>query len=434
MSLQSRREYLEKIRARYGRVGRQYKTRILDEFCANCGYHRKHAVRLLGSPKVKSLKRPGPKLKYGQALLGPLKELWLASDQLCSKRLHAALKDWVPYLKAPTGVKDQLLRMSPATIDRKLRPLRAQVGRQRRSGTKPGSLLKRHIPIRTSNADITQAGFIEADTVAHCGGSMAGDFVWTLTFTDVATGYTLCRAVWNKAHTAIHQQLRELEARLPFALLAFDCDNGSEFLNQALVEHFRKRPKPVAFTRCRPYHKNDQAHVEQKNWTAVRQLIGYDRLDCPAAVEALNDLYSQEWDWYVNFFCPTLKLRDKQRVGGRYVKRFEAPRTPYQRLLHSPAVSPAEKQRLRELRGHLNPFQLRERIERKLKHLFALVRDQRRAADAGGASWRLAAAHGSFYPAFQNPKPMSKTSHTLGNLQCESTKPDPQPAFGNILP
>jgi hypothetical protein len=410
MSLQSRREYLEKISDRYGRVGRQYKTKILDEFCANCGYHRKHALRLLRRGKVRRRTRPGPKLRYGPQLLGPLKELWLASDQLCSKRLQAALKDWVPYLKAPVAVKEQLLQMSPATIDRKLRPLRAQLGRQHRSGTKPGSLLKRHIPIRTSNADITQAGYIEADTVAHCGGSMAGDFVWTLTFTDVATGYTLCRAVWNKAHTAIHQQLRELEGRLPFALQAFDCDNGSEFLNQVLLDHFHKRPRPIAFTRCRPYHKNDQAHVEQKNWTAVRQLIGYERLDCPQAVEVLNDLYRQEWDWYVNFFCPTLKLQNKQRVGARYVKRYEHPRTPYERLIHSPAVSPKEKERLSQLRRQLNPFKLRQRIEGKLKHLFALVRHQRRVADAGGASWRLAAAPGSFYPAFKNSKSMSQTS------------------------
>ena len=386
MSLQTRREYLEKIRSRYGRGGRAHRTRILDEFCANCGYHRKHAVRLLSGPKLRSSKKPGPEPEYGPELLAPLKEVWLASDQLCSKRLQVALRDWVPYLKVALAVKDQLLRMSPATIDRRLRPLRAQVGRKRRSGTKPGSLLKRHIPIRTSNADITGAGFIEADTVAHCGGSMAGEFVWTLTFTDVATGYTLCRAVWNKGHTAIHEHLRELEAQLPFALRAFDCDNGSEFLNHALVDHFRKRKKPVAFTRCRPNHKNDQPHVEQKNWTAVRQLIGYDRLDCPEAVAVLNDLYRQEWAQFMNFFCPTLKLRDKKRVGARYVKRYEKPQTPYHRLLRSRAVKPSHKDQLRELRRELNPFQLRQRIERKLKHLFALVRDKRRVADAGGAS------------------------------------------------
>lgn len=386
MSLQTRREYLEKIRGRYGRAGRKHKSRILEEFCANCGYHRKHAVRLLRGLVTRTLERPGPKPEYGPELLTPLKEVWLASDQLCSKRLRVALPDWVPYLKVPLRVKDQLLRMSPATIDRRLRPLRAQVGRKRRSGTKPGSLLKRHIPIRTSNADITGAGFIEADTVAHCGGSMAGEFVWTLTFLDVATGYTLCRAVWNKGHTAIHQHLQELEAELPFRLRAFDCDNGSEFLNHALVDHFQKRPKPVAFTRCRPYHKNDQAHVEQKNWTVVRQLIGYDRLDCPEAVDVLNDLYRQEWAQYVNFFCPTLKLRDKKRVGARYVKRYETPQTPYHRLLRSRAVPPPQKDQLRELRRELNPFKLRQRIDRKLKTLFALVREKRRVADAGGAS------------------------------------------------
>lgn len=386
MSLPSRREYLEKIRGRYGRAGREHKGKILDEFCANCGHHRKHAVRLLRAGQRPAGRRPGPKPVYGPELLAPLKQVWLGSDQLCSKRLRVALKDWVPYLEEPLKVRDQLVRMSPATIDRLLKPVRVQAGRRRRSGTKPGSLLKQHIAIRTSNADIQCAGFIEADTVAHCGPSMAGEFIWTLTFTDVASGYTLCRAVWNKGHTAIHQHLKELEAQLPFPLLAFDCDNGSEFLNHALVDHFQKRPKPVAFTRCRPYHKNDQAHVEQKNWTVVRQLIGYQRLECPEAVEVLNGLYRQEWAWYVNFFCPTLKLSDKKRVGARYVKRYEEPKTPYQRLLTSRAVSPANQQRLRELRRELNPFKLRERIDRKLKTLFALVRERRRVADAGGAS------------------------------------------------
>lgn len=385
MSLISRREYLEKISGRYGRAGKEHKSKILDEFCVNCGYHRKHALRLLNSGGRKAKKHPGPKPKY-TAVLENLKRIWLQSDQPCSKRLKAVLVDWVPYLTASMAEKDLLLELSPATIDRLLRPVRVQLGRKRRCGTKPGSLLKQHIPIRTSNADITQPGFIEADTVAHCGGSMAGEFIWTLTFTDVSSGYTLCRAVWNKGHSAIHQHLRELEELLPFELLAFDCDNGGEFLNHALVDHFCRRRKPVAFTRCRPYHKNDNPHVEQKNWSVVRQLLGYDRLEYVEVLDLLNDLYRSEWAQYVNFFSPTLKLKEKKRVGARYVKTYEPPQTPYRRLLKSPAVSAAAKERLRLEREGLNPFKLRQRIEQKLKGIFDLVRQKRRVADAGGAS------------------------------------------------
>jgi hypothetical protein len=391
MSLQSRREYLQQIRERYHRVRRLFKSKILDEFCANCGHHRKHALRLLSLKARPALGRPGPAPRYGPQVLSVLKKVWLASDQLCSKRLKAALPDWVPHLGLEPKLARKVLALSPATMDRLLKSSRAQLGRQRRCGTKPGTLLKAHIPIRTSNADITQAGFIEADTVAHCGNSMAGDFVWTLTFTDVATAYTLCRAVWNKGHSAIHQHLRELEEQLPFALRAFDCDNGSEFLNHALLDHFRRRPRPVDFTRCRPYHKNDQAHVEQKNWTTVRQLIGYQRLDRPQVVEALNELYRQEWALYVNHFSPTLKLLEKKKIGSRYVRRYEAARTPYQRLLQSEAVSPSQKRRLKALHRQLNPFELRRQIEQRLRAVFAAQRDGGRppcltpGARAGGS-------------------------------------------------
>lgn len=387
MSLQSRREYLLKIRDRYQRAGKPHKTRILDEFCQNCDYHRKHALRLLNAQPAGIRRRPGPKPKYPPAqMLEPLKRLWLASDQLCSKRLRAALADWVPFLNLTASLARQMKALSPATIDRLLRPVRSQYERKRRCGTKPGSLLKTQIPVRTSNADITQPGFIEADTVAHCGGSLSGEFIWTLTFSDIATGYTLCRAVWNKGHTAIREHLRELEAELPFELQAFDCDNGGEFLNHALVAHYRERPRPVAFTRSRPYHKNDNAHVEQKNWSVVRQLLGYDRLDCPEVLNQLNQLYRQEWTWHVNFFCPTLKLRCKQRVGARYVKKYEPAKTPYARLLDSPVVSARHKRQLKALRQGLNPFKLRARIQEQLKTIFRLTQEHRRLATAGGAS------------------------------------------------
>ena len=195
-----------------------------------------------------------------------------------------------------------------------------------------------------------RVGYLEADTVAHCGNSLSGDFAWTLTFVDILSGWTQCRAIWNKGHQAIHQHLKAAEEKSPFRWLAFDCDNGSEFLNHALWDHYAKRKHPVQFTRSRPYHKNDNAHVEQKNWSAVRQLLGYERLDNPQVVAPLDDLYQNEWHWLVNFFCPTFKLIDKKKVGSKYVKRYEKPRTPYARLLESAEVPRKEKQKLRAIR------------------------------------------------------------------------------------
>lgn len=385
MSLQSRREYLEKIRGRYQRAGRLHKSRILEEFCLNCGYHRKHAVRLLnqrGRPKRKA----GRKARYGPQALALLKEFWLCSDQMCSKRLKEAAPEWLPFFKASWAARDQVLAMSPATMDRLLAPSRACHGRKRRSGTKPGSLLKKHIPIRTGNQDIVRVGFLEADTVAHCGNSLAGDFVWTLTFTDIVSGWTQCRAVWNKGHSAIHQQLQAAEEQSPFPWLAFDCDNGSEFLNHALWNHYAKRPKPVQFTRSRPYHKNDNAHIEQKNWSAVRQLLGYQRLDQMEMVPLINDLYENEWHWLVNFFCPTFKLIEKKKVGSKYVKRYEKPRTPYARLLESSEISASEKEKLRAIRAGLDPVKLGQRIQQKLKRIYLAGRPTSKDGAAGAAS------------------------------------------------
>ncbi len=385
MSLESRREYLDRIRGRYLRAGRRHKSRILEEFTLNCGYHRKHAVRLLNRP-VRPRKKPGPRRRYGPAAVALLKEFWLCSDQMCSKRLKAAAPEWLPFFKASLAARDQVLAMSPATMDRLLAPSRARLGRKRRAGTKPGSLLKKHIPIRTGNEDIVRVGFLEADTVAHCGSSLAGDFVWTLTFTDIVSGWTQCRAVWNKGHSAIHQQLQAAEQESPFPWLAFDCDNGSEFLNHALWRHYAQRERPVRFTRSRPYHKNDNAHVEQKNWTAVRQLLGYERLDNPAVVALLNDLYENEWHWLVNFFGPTFKLIEKKKVGSRYVKRYQKPRTPYARLLESPEVSALDKDKLRGVRAGLDPVKLRRRIEQKLRRIFLAGRSKAGESPAGAAS------------------------------------------------
>ncbi|NQU11168.1 integrase [bacterium] len=379
MGTKSKQEYLVAILGRYRRAGRRYKSKILDEFCAVCGYHRKYAIRLLAGRARAPKQRPGPKPRYGAAVTAVLKRLWLDSDQLCSKRLQRALPLWLPYYEQEyqpltRSMRTQLLAVSPATIDRLLRPARAQLGHRGLSGTKPGSLLKQHIPIRTDNDDADQPGFVEADAVAHCGGSLAGDFVWSLTFTDLWSTWTENRAVWNRGAHDVLARIKELEADLPFALRAFDVDNGAEFLNHHLWRYFCDRPQPIAFARSRPYHKDDQAHVEQKNWTHVRQLLGYDRLADPALVPLLNELYRQAWDPWNNFFRPSMKLRQKRRVNSRYVRHHDQPQTPYQRLLACPQISAQQKQRLTDQFRQLNPYALKKQIEQKLRVILARVR------------------------------------------------------------
>jgi hypothetical protein len=381
MSPRSRREYLEALVLRYKIANRAGKSRILDEFCATCGHHRKHAIRLLRSFRRFTAPTPqkrGRKPGYNSpALLKPLKKIWLEANLPCSKRLKALLPLWLPSYEAlwgrlPSAIRRALLRISPATIDRVLQPTRLHYTHRGRCTTKPGSLLRSQIPLGTNQWEQTRPGFLEADTVAHCGPSLAGQFIYTLDCVDIATGWTEQRAVWGRGETAVLAQLRDIEACLPFALLGFDCDNGSEFLNHHLVRHFLARPRPVTFTRSRPYRKDDNAHIEQKNWTHVRQWLGYARLDNPASVPLLNALYATEWRLYHNFFCPSVKLVAKQRLGSKTIKRYDRPQTPYARVLASPEIPEATKRALTQHLHSLNPFVLRRAIEQKLAHLFRL--------------------------------------------------------------
>ena len=380
MSLTSKREYLAKILGRYQRAGRAHKTRILDEFCLNCAYHRKAALRLLGRPQRGALKKKtGPKPTYDPDRFGPLlKVFWLASDQLCSKRLVAALPQWLPHYEAlhrplAPSLRQKLLAISPAQIDRLLRPVRVRHPRRGLATTKPGSLLRHRIPTRGGPPNTSTPGHVEADTVAHCGDTTAGDFVYSLTFTDLFSGWTENRAVWNKGTQGILDQLKDLEARAPFALKSFHADNGSEFLNWALYEHLSGRPRKVAFTRSRAYRKNDNAHCEQKNYTFVRQLFGHQRLEHPELVALMNELYGQEWSQYQNHFRPTFKLLSRDKRGSKTVRRYAPLATPYQRLLTSRAITPAVKERLRAEHARLNPFVLKKAIEEKLQKFFTLL-------------------------------------------------------------
>lgn len=370
--------YLKHLKARYFRANRKGKSRILDEFCATSGLHRKHVVRLLTRTPLGWRDKPaGRKREYQpNELLPPLRAIWLATDQMCAKRLRAALPLWLPYYEKITSlepkIKRQLLKISARTIDRLLKPLRSKHPR-RMGGTKPGSLLKKHIPIKTNQWNESMPGFVEADTVAHCGTSLLGNFVWSITLTDIYSGWTENAAVWNKGADGVLTQLRLIEARLPFALLGFDCDNGSEFLNHHLLKHFQERDKAVQFTRSRPYHKGDNAHVEQKNWTHVRQLFGYYRYENPQLVILMNDIYQNEFSLLHNYFYPAMKLQDKVRINSKIKKQYDQPQTPYQRLINSEAVSALQKEKMRQVFESLNPFDLQERTQQKLKNIFRYV-------------------------------------------------------------
>jgi hypothetical protein len=381
MSLSAKREYLARIYGRYQRAGRLHKGRILEEFCLNCGYHRKAALRLLNRPlRREARKRPGPRPAYDPAvLLPPLKAIWLLSEQLCSKLLRAALPLWLDHYEQqygtlPVEVRAKLLTISPAQIDRLLRPVRVRHPRKGLSGTRPGTLLRHRVPTRGGPPDTSVPGHMEADTVAHCGDTTAGSYVNSLTFTELYSGWTEIRAVWNKSSQAILDQLKRLEAEVPFEMKSFHADNGSEFLNWPLYEHLTGRRWKVPFTRSRAYRKNDNAHCEQKNWTHVRQLFGHDRFEHPELVALMNDLYGQEWSALTNHFRPTFKLLRREKRGSRTVRVYEKqPRTPYQRLLENPQIPEATRQALRSQHAQLNPITLKKQLETKLRKFFTAL-------------------------------------------------------------
>jgi len=377
MSQSSRYEFLRVARQRYAERGRQGRSRLLDEVCAFCGVGRKHAIKLmrgqmgLGGP---GSRRGGARHRYGPEERRVLKAIWFALEQPCGKRLVAALPLWLPHYERRNGrldggLRERLLAMSPASIDRLLGPCRAAAGKRARCGTRPGRLLRSQIPVLVEHRDIDSAGWIEADSVAHCGDSTAGDHVWSLTFTDVLTQWTENRACFNKGQHAVCERVAAVEADLPFPILGFDCDNGSEFLNHHLVSYFHARPRKVAVTRSRPYRKNDNARVEQKNWTHVRQLVGYQRLGDPRQAEMLDALYRELWNPWRNFFSPAMRLVEKRREGSKTHRRYDKSQTPFDRLKASGKVEAAKIAALQRQMDGSDPFEMKQQIESRLRTL-----------------------------------------------------------------
>jgi hypothetical protein len=382
MSPRSKREYLTTIHKRYKAADRKGKRAILDEFCQNCGYHRKHAIRLLNGirrrPKANPRKPGKPSIYAIPELIKILENIWLASDMPCGKRLKVILPAWLPYYGETFGgvnlkVILALKKISATSLDRLLAPARRKHKSIALSTTKPGTLLRSHIPVKTGQWEESEPGFLEADTVAHCGTSAAGQFVCTLDAVDIATGWTEQRAVWGTGERDVLEQLKDIEASLPFPLRGLDTDNGHEFLNWHLVKYCQERKEPVLFTRSRAYKKDDNAHIEQKNFTHVRQRTGYDRFDRSIIKDLLNDVYTNELRLFNNFFIPSMKLLEKRRVRSKIIKKHDKAKTPYQRILEHPSVAPHRKAELTKTFQKLNPFKLRLAIDKKLAKIRSLA-------------------------------------------------------------
>lgn len=378
MGNKGRWELLRAIYERYRKAGRKEKKVILSEFCANAGYNRKYAIRLLNGPRPgqwKSEPRRGRGVSYSQEVVTLLTAVWEAAGYPWSVRLKALLPLWMPWIRKHYRVRPemekQLLRMSARQMDRRLQSQKTQRRRRIYGRTKPGYLLKHHIPVKTDRWDVTTPGFTEVDLVSHSGNSASGDFAHTLNVTDIHSTWTESRAVLGRGEEAVQRALNEIAGVLPFALLGVDSDNGSEFINWHLKSWCER--KQIQLTRGRPYKKDDNAHIEQKNWTHVRKLLGWDRYDTHEAVEAINNLYRNELRLWLNLYLPSVKLLKKVRVGSKVRRVYDGPRTPFERVKACPQVDRAIVAKLEELRKSLDPFQLGKIIERKLLHISKLA-------------------------------------------------------------
>lgn len=378
MSQRTRVEVLTKLRRRYRSAGAEHKHKLLDQAQELLGYHRKAAIRALRATSVV----PTPRIITGRPvvyepgeLLRWLRPIWAATDYACGRRLVAMLPEWVPAYeqherRLPGEVREKLLKASGRTLDRLLAPLR--VAGAGRSLTRPGTLLRQQIPIRGSVWEEGQAGWLEVDTVALCGGSVAGAFVWMIDGVDYATTWVELRAMWGRGQAGTLAALRDLEASLPFDLLGLDSDNGGEFLNHHVLSWLQQRPRPVFMTRSRPYKKDDNAHVEQKNWTHIRQCFGYERHDNPEVVEPMNVLVKGAYGQLLNYFHASLKLERKERQDGRVKRIYGEAQTPLARVLASAQVTAQTKRRLTQDKAGLNPFALKQEVARSLQQIARL--------------------------------------------------------------
>ncbi len=381
MSKMSKREYLIQLKSKYWKSGKKVKTQLLNDFCDFTGYNRKYALHLLNNPVPAKWKRYRTREKtYGQDIIGPLLVLWRAANEICGERFHPFIPILLPKLieqkeiEVRPEVQEKLLRISLGTVKRIIRKTKRRSKIKIKGTTKPGSILKKQIAVRFGRWTDTDPGWCETDTVAHCSDDVSGEFIYSLDVIDICSGWSEQAAIWGKGELATKEQMDNIRKRLPFKLLGLDPDNGSEFINWQMLRYCKKND--ITLTRSRPYSKNDNAHVEQKNYTAIRQLVGYARLDKREQQDILNDLYANEWRLYLNFFQPTLKLKEKIRdteTKKTKKKYFEA-KTPYQRLIEHSKISNLQKVMLKSAYKKLNPIALQSEIKRKLELLRKTLR------------------------------------------------------------
>jgi hypothetical protein len=378
MDLHSRRELMDATWKRYRQASKAGKTRILDEFCKATGYHRKYAIGRIGRVEEcggpKRCFRRKRKPLYGADLMRVVEKIWEEAGYPWSVRLKVILALWRPWIRKryslTSGQEALLLQVSPRTIDRALEGKKRELRRRIYGRTKPGTLLRHQIPIKCEHWDVQTPGHLELDTVSHSGENASGTFAFSFNLTDIGSTWVETRTVLGKGAFGIREAFEEMRRELPFKVLAIDSDNGSEFINNQMVRYCDGQD--ITFTRSRPYKKDDNAHIEQKNWTHVRKLIGWDRYDTPEAIRAMNDLFGQELRLYMNLFQPSVKLIRTVRKGSRKTRRYDLPQTPLDRLAAMPGADRAKVNSLLELRTRLNPFDLAAVIRLKLDRIWRL--------------------------------------------------------------
>lgn len=380
MGNRSIREYYIAMAVRYKNAEtRAEKSYLILEISLMALHHRKHVIRKLNQllKGLPSKVRPGRRPSYSNDAKFHLKKLWLQMKQICSKRLKPALKVWIKFYQAPgftNEVKAEILKMSASSIDRFLAPHRSEHGRKLRTGTRK-NWITTVIPIKLMDQRITEPGFMEADTAAHCGGSLSGRFAWTLTMVDVDLRWTFNRAIWGCEAKASIPAIRAIEELLPYALKGFNVDNGREFINGDLVYYSQhlddgsERKEPLKVTRSRVSRKNDNCFVEQKHFTHVRELFGYIRIDHQELVGIMNEIYHYD-NIIQNFFLPQMKMIKKIRIGSKYKRKYDKPRTAYHRTLDSNKVTKEDKINLKIIYKKYNPFQLGQQLENLLKKFY----------------------------------------------------------------
>lgn len=412
MSPQAKWEYYTMIHVRYHKAkNRKEKSLMLSEFCQSYDCHRKHALRLLNGvpPPAKCPPRKKRKPFYSFQVISMVESVWKAAGYPWSVRLKAILKLWLPWIRERFSLtlreEQQLLSISPAQIDRRLKARKLWIKKKVYGSTKPGAILKHQIPIRTDSWNIRIPGYVESDLVSHCGGNASGLFAHTLNWTDILSQWVESCAILGRGQFDVLQASQSMETELPFHLRGLDCDNDGSFINEHLFGYCKTRK--IQFTRSRPYKKNDNAHIEQKNNTHVRQILGYVRYDTQEVVDVINDFYRKEHRLFQNYFQPSVKLIKKIRIGSKVKKKYDLPQTPYHRLLQSGKADSAKLEAFKIAAEQWNPFRLSEVIEQKVSQIYDL-------ASKTPKKWMPTLSHKPKMPALPSPLPVqSAFSHNL---------------------